>query len=138
MIVSSLALLQAFGFTILNVKPNLALAAVIASAFFIASIWEGLFLILLAGLILKFGPIADSSILLFEAIAFASVFSIRYLPWQAVFNNIFLILAGTGIFYFVLARDLLLSFGFFKELGLNITIGALLFALLKNLWENKE
>ena len=138
LILISLTILQSWGFSILGVKPNMALAALIASAFFIFNIWEGFFLIALAAFILKFSPAVDTSIVIFSLIAAVLISAAKYLPWQSFFSNIILIALGTSIFYGLLARDLLMSLIFLKEFGLNILIGALIFALMSNLWDNKS
>lgn len=135
-LVGSLALLQAWDFTILGVKPNFALPAVVAASFFVANIWESFLLVALSVFILKFAPGFESEIVLLGFIEFASVAGSKYLPWHNFLNNLFLVVAGTLIFYALLGKELLVSIVLLKELLSNIAVGTIIFALLTNLWEN--
>ncbi len=138
LLVSLLALLQSLGFSLLGIKPDLALLAVIAASFFVEDLLEGLFLVALSALILKFSPGFGKEILLFSLIGAASVITRIYLPWRHFIVNLILIAAGTLTFYLVLAPNLILGGMFLKELTLNLSFGALIFALFSALWQNKE
>jgi len=141
LLVGLLSFLQAFGFSIFGVKPNLALVSVITALFFIVnsqwSIVNGFLLAALAALILKFGPGFEIEILVFSLICLAAIFIKKYLPWHYFISNLILIIFGTFIFYFFLAAKLIPTFIFLEELILNLIIGILLFTILNFLWQNK-
>jgi hypothetical protein len=141
LLVILLTALQSFGFSIFNIKPNLALAGIITASFFIVngqwSMVKGLLLVALAALILKFAPGFESEILTFSLIGAGAVLIKKYLPWQYFFSNLILIIFGTFIFYLFLAANLIPTLIFFKELALNLITGTLMFAVLNFLWQNK-
>lgn len=131
-----LSFVQAFGFSIFGVKPDLALVAVVSASFFIVNVWQGLFLAALASLILKFSPGFEKEILFFFIIAAASVVLIKYLPARHFIGNVFLIAAATFILYLLAAADLIASFVFLKELSLNVFFGILMFETFSFLWQD--
>lgn len=135
--VGLLSFLQSFGFSIFGVKPNLALVAVIAASFFVANFWQGLLLIALAGLILKFAPGFEKEIMIFSLIGAGAVIIKNRLPWHQFLSNLTLIALGILIFYVILAPNLILSPIFLKELFLNLILGILIFAFFSFLWQNK-
>jgi len=99
LLICLLSFIQSLGFSIFGVKLNLALAAVIAASFFVANLWEGLLLVVLAALILKFAPGFESEILIFSLIGAGAILIKKYLPWHYFFSNLILIILGTFIFY---------------------------------------
>lgn len=129
--------LQSFGFFVFSIKPNLALVSVIAASFFVANLWEGFLLVVLAALILKFAPGFEREILIFSLIGAGAILVKKYLPWHYFFSNLILIILGTFIFYLFLAANLILTTIFLKELVLNLIAGTLIFALLNFLWQNR-
>ncbi|MEK7168342.1 MAG: hypothetical protein AAB707_01355, partial [Patescibacteria group bacterium] len=129
LLVGLLTFFQVLGFSVFGVKPNLALAVVIAASFFIASFWEGFLLVVLAALILKFSPGFAMEILVFALIGTGAIIIKNYLPWRNFLNNLFLVAAGTFVFYLILSPDLILSAIFAKELFLNLVAGISIFAL---------
>jgi len=131
LLVGLLTFFQVLGFSVFGVKPNLALAVVIAASFFIASFWEGFLLVVLAALILKFSPGFAMEILVFALIGVGAIIIKNYLPWRNFLNNLFLVVAGAFIFYLILSPNLILSAIFAKELFLNAVAGISIFALLK-------
>jgi len=136
--VGSLTFCQALGFSILSIKPNIALVAIITVSFFATNLWHRIFLVLLSAMILKFAPGFEKEILIFSLIGAAMVISRDYLPWHHFLNNLFLVAVGTLVFYLLLAPNLILSAVFLAELFLNLVFGVLIFALLKYLWQNKK
>ena len=132
-----LSLLQSTGFSIFGVKPNLAMAAIIISAFFIYEIWEGVLLVALAAFIIKFSPGFTPEMIMFLLIGISAVFAAKYLPWHSVFSSLFLIIVGTLIFYLSFAIKLIPSAVFAEELVLNLFFGGLIFALLSVMWQHK-
>lgn len=137
LLVGLLTLLQAFGFSLFNIKPNLALLVIIAASFFLNNFWERFLLVALAVLILKFSPGFTKEILFFFLIGATAVMVKDYLPWNTFLSNLILITLATFIFYLLLAPSLILSNIFIKELFLNLILGSLIFALFKNLWQNR-
>lgn len=137
LLVGLLTFFQVLGFSVFGVKPNLALAVAVASSFFIASFWEGFLLVALAVLILKFSPGFTPEILVFALIGVGAIIFKNYLPWRNFLNNLFLVVAGTFVFYLILSPNLILSAIFAKELFLNFIAGILIFALLSFSWQNK-
>lgn len=138
LIVGLLAFWQAFGFSILDIKPNLALVAVIVASFFVDNLWQGFFLVVLSALILKFVPGFEKEILIFSLIGAGTVAIKNRLPWHQFLANIFLVVLGTLIFYLFLAPHLIISVIFWEELVLNLIFGALIFALMSFLWHTKK
>ena len=138
LVVGLLALIQSLGFSFLGIKPNLVISAVIAGSFFVKDLFEGLLLVALSVLILKFSPDSGNEIILLSLIGAVSVLIERHLPWRHFVDNLVLIAAGTIVFYLVLAPDLILGMIFLKELILNLVFGSLIFAFFSALWQNKE
>ena len=136
LLVGLLTISQSFGFSVFDIKPNLALIAIVAALFF-TDFWQGILLIVFAALILKFGPGLENEILVFSLIGIGANFVKKYLPWQNFLNNLFLIGVATFIFYLILSLNLIWSVIFAKELFLNFAAGILIFAFLSFLWKNK-
>lgn len=130
LIIGLMAFLQSFGFSIFDVKPNLALAAVITASFFVENILQGFLLVALAALILKFSPGFEIGVLVLSLVGVAAVIVKKYLPWHYFLSNLVLIIGGTLIFYVFLAPNLIVSFVFLKELILNLAGGSIIFAFL--------
>jgi len=137
-IVGLLSFLQAFSFSIFDIKPNLALTAVITASFFVANFWQGFLLIALAALILKFTPGFEKETLIFSLIGAGAVIVKNRLPWHYFLDNLILIALGTLVFYVILAPGLIFTIIFLKELILNLMAGGLIFALISYLWQNKS
>ncbi len=121
--------IQTLDFSIFGIKPNLALAAIIVSVFFILNIWEGFLLSAMAALILKFSPGFSKEILIFFLIAVAAIIIKKYLPWQSTINMFFLIIATTLLFYAFSYPSLIISGIFLQELIYNIIITGLTFII---------
>lgn len=136
LLVSLLTLFQVLGFSVFGVKPNLALATVIAAAFFISDIWEGVLLTAIAALILKFSPGFNNEILIFFLIAVVAIIIKKYLPWRSIINLFFLIIAATLLFYVFSAPELIISVLFLKEIIYNTAIALLIFIALNKILHN--
>jgi hypothetical protein len=137
LLIALLSLVQTFGFSIFDIKPNLALVAVITASFFLPNFWQGFLLVVLAALILKFSSDINAEILTFSFISAGAIIIKKYLPWHNFLSLPFLLIIGTFIFYLFLAHNLILSAIFAKELFLNLIAGISIFALLSFLWKNK-
>lgn len=135
--VGILSLIQSYGFSIFGVVPNLALMAVVAVSFFAANFFEGIFLVLLSALILKFGSGVESGILTFTLIGLAVAIVAKFIPWRYFAGNLIAAIAAILIFYAFLNPGLILSLVFVKELFLDIVASSLLFAFLFFLWQDK-
>jgi len=114
----------------LGVKPNFALAAVVAFLFFAGDIFEGLFLITLSSLILKFSPIAGKDILVYFFVCVAILLIKKYLPWQNFLGNLVLVSFSTLLFYAFLFSNSIASPVFFKEIVYNIIVSSVVFLVL--------
>ena len=114
----------------LGVKPNFALAAIIAVLFFAGDIFEGLFLIALSSLILKFSPIAGKDILVYFFVCVAMLLIKKYLPWQNFLGSIVLVSFSTLLFYAFLFSNSIASPVFFKEIAYNIIASSFVFLVL--------
>lgn len=136
-VVVFLTYLQAWGFPVLSIKPNLALVSVVVISFFAANLTEGFLLVLVSALILKFAPGFKPEMLEFVLFGFFAVLIGKHLPWHSLLDILLLIGLGTMLSYLFFNRELLLSVVSLKELVLNLAIGIFLFALLDNLWESK-
>jgi len=130
LIIGLLTFVQAFDFSIFNIKPNLALVAIVVASFFIADFWEGTLLVLISTFILKFSPGFNKEILIFFLLGIGFVAIAKHLPWLRWVNNILLIILGTFLFYLFLNADLILSLTFLKEMFLNLSFGALFFGII--------
>ncbi|OGM90233.1 hypothetical protein A3J77_00220 [Candidatus Wolfebacteria bacterium RBG_13_41_7] len=135
--VGVLSFIQSCGFSVFGIVPNLALAAVVASAFFAADLFEGIFLVLLSALILKFGSGFESGILAFALIGAAAVVMAKFIPWRYFVGNLTAIIVAVLLFYAFLNPELILSLVFVKELFLDIVASSLIFAFLYFLWQDK-
>lgn len=133
-----LAVLQANGFSLLGVKPNLALVGIAVLAFFIENSVLYLLFVVLAGFILKFAPGFHPELLLFFSIGVLVGAVRKYLPWHALFSNLLTIVFGTLLFYLVFSAHLIGSLVFIKELLLNMVVGMIVFAFFLNIWDNTE
>lgn len=132
-VVILLSFIQSWGFSIFGIKPNLALAAVIAASFFVVDFWQALFLTGLAAFVLNFVPSLTKEILVFFLVGAGAAFVGNRLPWRYFWGNLFLVAIGTLIFYLFLAPNLAVSFVFLKELFLNLAVGALIFLIFEKL-----
>lgn len=137
LLVVLLTFLQAQGVSVFNTKPNLALLALAAAAFFISNIWEGLLFVSLAALMLKFSPVFEKEILFFWLIGAAIIIAQKYLPWHDLYAFAFFVGLGTFAFYFFTAPSLIVSTIFAGELILNLITGFLIFAPFHFLWQDK-
>lgn len=130
--VFSFSIAQFFNIEIFGVKPNLALAAIIASFFFIKDWWEAIFLAGVSAFVLKFSFQPSKEIAIFFVLAIMLAFLARFLPWNSLINCFVLIIIGTAIFYLcVSGLNLIFSELFFKELVYNLIIGNGLFYFYK-------
>lgn len=135
--VGILSVIQSYGFSVFGVVPNLALTAVVASSFFAADFFEGIFLVLLSALVLKFGSGFETGILTFTLIGAIVVVTAKFIPWRYFAGNLIAIVIAVLIFYAFLNPGLILSLVFAKELFLDIVASSLIFAFLYFLWQDK-
>lgn len=135
--VGILSFIQSYGFSVFGIVPNLALAVVVASAFFAADFFEGFFLVLLSSLILKFGSGFETGILTFALIGATVVIMAKFIPWRYFAGNLIAIIITVLLFYAFLNPALILSIVFIKELFLDVVVSSLIFAFLYFLWQDK-
>ncbi len=118
------------GISFLGVKPNFALAAVIAILFFTDDALESIFLIAVSAMVLKFSPAAGKDILIYSIICIAAVFVKKYLPWRNFLGNLILISFSTALFYVFLFFREIGSVIFIKEIVYNIAVSSFIFLIL--------
>ncbi len=135
--VGVLSVIQSYGFSVFGVAPNLALSAVVAASFFAANFFEGIFLVLLASLILKFGSGFETGILTFALIGAVIAIAAKFIPWRYFAGNLIALVIAVLLFYAFLNPGLILSLVFAKELFLDIVASSLIFAFLYFLWQDK-
>lgn len=112
---------------IFGVRPNFALAGIIAVLFFAENFWQGALFVSLASAVLKFSPRPSKEILIFFVLALAASFLLKKLPWQHFFSCLFLIITATLIFYLAVYPFAILSVSFAQELFYNLFFGAIIF-----------
>ena len=114
-----------------DVKPNLTLVVLIALSFFMTNFFYYLFLVLVAGIFLKFEAAFELNNLIFTFIIFAVYWLERKLPGRPFLNNIMLIAVSTLIFYALADFAFLNSYPLtvFKEVVYNIILGILVFLI---------
>jgi len=121
------------GASFLGVKPNFALAAVIAILFFTDDALESIFLIAVSAMVLKFLPAAGKDILIYSIICVAAVFIKKYLPWRNFLGNLILVFSSTVLFYVFLFFKEIGSIIFIKEIVYNMVISGLVFFTLSKI-----
>lgn len=132
-VVAVFSFLQSFRISFFSVKPDFALAAVVAAIFFVDDIFEGIFLAALAAFLLKFSPYFGSEILVFFAGAVLIAAFGKHLPWHPLINMAVLVSVFTLGFYLVLFPSAVLTLGFFTESLYNILAAGLIFWILSRL-----
>ncbi len=136
-LVGVLSIIQAYGLSVFGVIPNLALVAVVVSAFFAVNFFEGFFLILFSVLILKFSSGFGIELLVFTLIGAVAVVVAKLIPWHYLVGSLTAVIIAVLFFYAFLNPALILSFVFVKELFLDIIVSLAVFAFLHILWQDK-
>lgn len=96
-------------FVLYGIKPDLLLSALIALSFFLPDIFiYGGFIVLAVIFLTLSGNCCFDSVA-FTLIVFAAPFIGRRLHWQPLFNNLFLIGAGTILFYLLASPTFLIN-----------------------------
>lgn len=137
LLIGALSIIQSYGFSLLGVVPNLALVAVVVSAFFIANFFEGIFLVLLSALILKFSSGFEIELLIFTLIGLSAVALAKLIPWHYFVGSLMAVIIAILLFYVFLDPALILSLTFIKELFLDIVASLAIFAFLYFLWQDR-
>ncbi len=132
-LVAVFSFFQALDISFIGVKPNFALIIIVVASFFIADIWEGVFLVAIASLILKFSPHLEKEILIFFATGVLIMVVGKYLPWHSIVSSLFLIAFYTLVFYLFLFPRFIFSVVFLEEIIYNLFIGGLTFVILSRL-----
>jgi len=126
-IVAALSFVQAHGFTLFGIKPNLALSAIVALALFMPSRTERILAASLAAFVLKGAPsdIALLSSLLIVFFVVGEAAQLARINWYAAIP-VFAVL-GSLMLYLLLAPPLVFSAVFLKEALLNTFFAAALY-----------
>ena len=141
-IVFGLALIQTTTIIMpFGVKPNFILTALTALSFFVSSFTLFMVFVLGSLFIAQFYPYFEASILLLGLWSIIIFFMGHRLAGKPFFNNLFIIIVATIVFYAVI------DFGFlrnsagtvFLEIVCNVILGSVLFWIFKALFrENHE
>ena len=99
-------------FSILDLKPNLALAVLLAAAMFVPEFWDFFLLTLLAFVILATFPGFGLGFLLPPVFAIAAYFLHRFLFWRRIVNLGLLIILFTVLTYLFLDWQYLIGHPF--------------------------
>lgn len=134
LIVIAAGLAQNTGLFILyGIKPDLLLSALIALSFFLSDIflYGGFIVLAIIFLTLSGNCCFDSTA--FALIVFAAPFIGRRFHWQPLFNNLFLIGAGTILFYLLASPTFLITNWtlVMGELIYNLVMGWILFRIFE-------
>lgn len=116
-------------FQISGIQPNLMLALLLASAFFVKNFLFYLLLIVLEYSILKTEPYFDWPVFLFSFLLIIDFLIARHSPWQPFFTFLILLIATPLLFYTALSfpfviKNILLVI---KEIGYNLVISVLFY-----------
>lgn len=124
-LVLAAALFQATDFfSLLGVKPNLALAVLISLAFFVKDWRFYAIIVLAAAFILKPVPGWDWDAAIMPTSVFAAYFIKNFFPWQPWLNNFVLLVGITFILGFS-------GGALIYELFYNLTLGGVFFYIFK-------
>ena len=129
LVIIALSFLQAMGFSLWGVKPNLALVSVITISFFISSLVVQFFMLAFPFSILKDSPVVPKELWIFLFIGAGAILLKKYLPGKPPFNIIFILFIATTAFYALTFPQLIISWIFLKELILNLILGGIIFIL---------
>lgn len=137
LVVGAASALQAFGFSFGGVTPNLALACLVAAAFVVRDLYEGIALVAVAALILKAAPGFDIALLGFFLVGSGIMILAPHLPGEPLGSAFLLSAIGTLSLYAVFVPSLAFSWVAFRELFLNLAATCLFFVSFRVLWHNK-
>ena len=116
-------------FSIAGVKINVVLAALIAFSFFVERIPKFAFLVLIAGIFIRFRPGIERELLVLMVVAFLAYIAQEKLPGKPFINCILLQVIGTLVFLVIIDVHFI-SFApsvVIQETVYNTAIGVLLF-----------
>lgn len=137
-LIVSASFLQAYGFDFFLIRPNLALSAIAACAFFIPNRALRILAASLAAFVLKGAP-SDVGLMLS---LLSSFFVVSELVWTIKMREYILVplatILGSAILYILLAPSMLFSFVFVKETVINALIAAGLYLSLAQIFSTKE
>lgn len=133
LLVAALGILQ--NTDILNVygvKPNLILAFLIATSFFLDSIPLFLLLVIVSAVFLRFSGGWEWELLVLAVLVVFAAWTGRIIAWRPVFSVAFLIGIGTMLFYLAVGRQFLLAAWptVLGEMGYNAILGVLVYKWL--------
>lgn len=131
-----LSSVQFLDISFFGVKPNFAIIAISLIAVIAGSFLNKLFCIALSAMILKFSPDFNVEIAVFFMMGILIVVVAKYLPWNRLVNNLFLIFIYTIGLYLFLMPLKIISAVFFQEMIYNLILGGLISLLLDKFYVN--
>lgn len=119
--------------TFYQIKPNLMLVFLIASSFFIPSLFIYLGLVLLSGILAGFRNGLELERIVLGLLGIWSFSLGRFLGWKLIYNNFFLIGISTPTFYLLTNPAFILSNWsiVLVELVYNLILGAVVFKVFE-------
>ena len=119
-----------------GIKINLVLALLLTFGFFIHNFWHYLTLSLEGILLLKISPGLDKQTLALFILVIAAFYLKKYLFWQPIINNVFLIIVATALFYLLIDFDFLIynTATIILEAVYNVICGLVLYLILKRIY----
>ena len=117
-----------------GIRPNLVLVFLVILTPFLEDFIFYLVLIILSYLLLKLEPILDWPVLFLMGLLTISYPLARTLPWQRIFNQSFLIILVTVIFYFAISFKFVINnpILLIGEVLYNLVLGLILMSLVNN------
>ena len=119
-----LSFIQHLGaFSIFTVKPNLVFVFILVLSFFEIEFLLYFILVLISYLFLRSGLAIDWSVLVSSGLLFLGYWLAKILPWQQIFNMMFLIILLTIVFYLIISFQFVIN-------NISLLIGEILYNLL--------
>lgn len=123
--------------TLYGVKMNLVLVLLLTFGFFINNPWHYLILALEGTLLLKVSPGLDTQTLVLLVLIFLAFWLRKYLAWQPIISNVFLIAVATTLFHLLIDFNFLIynTPTILLEVLYNIIGGLILYLILEKTHE---
>lgn len=136
--ITALSFLQAYGVTLFDARPNLALAAIAASSFFITKRTFRIIAILLAVFILKSAPSDVELMVSLSVVFFVVSESVRTFRIHETVLIPLAAILGSLVLYLILAPSLIFSYIFVKEIFINAALALCFYFALSPIFSVKE
>ncbi len=135
---SAAAFIQANNFSVFDITPNLVLASLLASIFFISGFFEAALLFILPVFIIKFAPGFQLETLLIYILPLF-IFSIKdFLPWRQTLNFLISSIFSLFAFYLLISPRLVASVAFAKDMGLYLFFALVFYFFLDCFFSDRK